>query len=154
MDRVIVSIAKDGVDILAALSTPTLAAFVIFAAWQHLRLRKAEVKRDLFERRFEIYEITQKTLVALAVSGRLTSQEMLDFVKKTSTARFVFDEKISGFVEEMRRRATELDTLENERKGLWGKEIDENVKKRKEHREWFAEELHWCDQRFEPYLRL
>jgi len=153
MDRVIVSIAKDGVDILAALSTPTLAAFVIIAALQHFRLRRAEIKRDLFERRFEIYEITQKTLVALAVSGRLTSQEMLDFVKKTSTARFIYDEKISGFVEEVRRRATELDTLENERKGLWGKEIDENVKKRKEHREWFAEELHWCDQRFEPYLR-
>lgn len=154
MDRVIVSIAKDGVDMLAALSTPTLAVFVIFAAWQQLRLRKAEVKRDLFERRFEIYEIIQKTLVALAVSGRLTSQEMLDFVKKTSTGRFIYDEKISGFIEEMRRRATELDTLENERKGLWGKEVDENVKKRKEHREWFAEELHWCDQRFEPYLRL
>lgn len=141
---------------LTALLTPTIAVLGAFIAyWQWLTAQN-KLKLDLFDRRIAIYDAARTLIASVKTNGKANDEELRTLESGIRSARWLLDEDIETYFEnELRRKAVELLTLDNELQGLpAGDQRDKNVRKQSELRSGILDQYNVLDRNFEKYLRL
>jgi len=144
-------------ELLSALSTPTIAALGIWIAFQQLRIKRNQFRSDLMEKRIAILSAIRDLLLA-AIKDRHPDLSDLDkFDAVTVDAPFLFGTEVMSY----------LDTLRNNYMAIWHiSEQDKDndfknpqerlvgLEKRREFREWMRKQVLASRAIFMPYLDL
>jgi len=112
--QVIATPDPDGYQKLTALSTPLLALLAGYIAWRQWKTANEALKKDLFEKRFAIYEATRQFLGAIALTKTVTPQQLGTFHTETLGARWLFNDKLADQLQLFYDRAVELASLESQ----------------------------------------
>lgn len=141
---------------LAALLTPTIAVLGAFIAYRQWLTAQNKLKLDLFDRRFAIYDAARILIASVMTKGKANNEELCTFESGIRSARWLLNKDIETYFEnELRRKAVELLTLDNELQGLpAGDQRDKNVRKQSELRKGILDQYNVLDRHFEKYLRL
>jgi hypothetical protein len=105
-------VGKDWVDVLRALATPAIAYAGYSIASRGLQIQRQKRKDDLFDKRYEFFEIFRKSFIKRLFIDLEISRESLQnpsnetdwtffFYKYASEAEFLFGEKCRRKIEKM-----------------------------------------------------
>ena len=147
--------AKDWIDVLTALLTPTIAiAGITIAAFQW-KLNKDKYKHELFGKRWEQFSAIRDFMGKARSNGKVNQENEYDFIVATRGCTFLFNSEIKMFVDEVIKKADYLDALEKERKSLTDQEeLQRNVQSQRQIKDWFESEINKIDDRFKKFLQL
>lgn len=145
---------KDWIDILSALLTPTIAVLGSFIAWQQWRVNQLRLMHELFDRRYKQFEPTRDFLGTIMTHGRVSPDEEFKWIQATRGSRFLFNNHIAEYFEELFRKSSDLQTLHAVLENLEGDDRAKNLQRQQELKDWFMTELRNLERRFTPYLRL
>lgn len=112
--QVIATPDPDGYQKLTALSTPLLALLAGYIAWRQWKTSNEALKKDLFDKRFAVYEATREFLGDIVLSRTVTPQQLGKFHKETLGARWLFNEQLAKELQGFYDRAVELANLESQ----------------------------------------
>lgn len=136
--------------------TPTIAAAAAFIAYQQYRTSRAALMHDLYERRVLILRGVLAFLSAVARDGRVKGEEIPALAQAISERRYLFEEGLSSYLEEVQRKAVAAYTKEL----LFGELAGGSAKRAalvNQHAEvilWLIEQRAEVGSRFEPYLKI
>ena len=136
------------VDFVAALLTPTIAIIAVFIAYQQWALGKAKHRQDLFDRRYEFYQIIRDFITKTCADGKVQPGADIQFNHDTADSVFLFGEDICEYVREIYVNSVALYTLEVERNG--GKYSDRHI----ELKLWFGTQASQLPDKFRKYMGL
>ena len=143
---------KDWIDYLQALLTPAIALLGILIAWLQWRINHNRLKLERFKDRFDRFEATRKFFQSIIQQGGVVEKERLAFLSATVGSRFVFDDKIADFLDELHDKAVDLQTgNEESRHGPKGTRADK-TKELSNLKKWFIAELRGLEKRFAKYF--
>jgi len=149
-----VRVEKDWIDILSALLTPTVAVFgVLFAGIQCVIYHK-QLKVIRFDKRFRVYDAIGKYLGDVLTSGCVEKDAELRFLTDTKNAFFLFGPDVKAFIHEIFKKSGKLHALIAMEHGLSGENLEKNIGKQQEIKDWFDKELRGLQERFEKHLCL
>jgi hypothetical protein len=140
-----------------ALTVPAIAAIGVVIAWRQASLTRIKLQHDLYDRRFAIFNAARRFLSIIARDARVNSDGLREFSLGTADAVFLTNRTIAAYLEEIRRRAIEVQILSAELEGEpVGPERSGLVQKRSEHLRWLRDQLEKDDlvERFRPLLTL
>jgi hypothetical protein len=136
------------------LTTFVLAAVAACVAYAHYRLSRERIKLELFEKRFKVFTGASLFLRRILEQGGLPDLEPLgEFRTAIEEAKFLFNEDITDYLDEIYRHAVSLHNtaktserlpVRSERSRL----VDENAKTLA----WLLDQLPELTVRFSPYL--
>jgi hypothetical protein len=87
------------VTIIYSLCTLGIAFIVAWVNFQQHRVSKANLKLQLFEKRFKIYEMFQRLhLRCRYLEENISSEEILQFAEESGATPFLFGEEIAEFL--------------------------------------------------------
>ena len=135
------------------LTIATLVAIITFGQWQTARLN---LKQQLFEKRYEVYEKITGFVAEIQISGGVKDGSDIEFLRETKRAYFLFagDNDVKNLVSEIFKNATRLHTLDAELKGVVGAARKQNIDKQREIKTFMEDTLRTMESRFEKYLKL
>jgi hypothetical protein len=115
-----------------------------------------ELRLQLFDRRYAIYERISAFLTGIIQSGCVERGSDVEFLLKTKQAHFLFggDPKIKALLDEIYKHAVLLDVLQAKEESLSGQLLEVNVDKQTDVQNWFQSTLTPLESRFDKYLRL
>ena len=146
---------KTWIDVLSALLTPTIALFAASIAYGQWKIAKAKHAHDLFDRRYAMYEAFRQFLSLVLAKNKVTIEEEHKFLDETAGARFIFDDSIADFRENIFKKTSNLDVVESELKDLLpSDERTSLVERRRQLRSWYSEELSNMEGKFTRFLKL
>src|SRR5262245_28988212 len=61
---------------LQALSVPTIAVVGVFLVWQQARIARTKASRDLFDRRFAVFEAARTLLARVMAKGNASAEDV------------------------------------------------------------------------------
>jgi hypothetical protein len=120
-------------------------------------LATVRLQHDLFDRRYEIFEIVFLFILEIIQHNDMSEEGMRKFVRGTTKAPFLFDQEMTDYFEELRRRAVYLqEAASSLRDGHnpVGPERSAAAKSRAELFTWFCNEFERLVRRFNPFLAL
>ncbi len=169
-------------NILSGLLTPLIAIIAVYIAYQQyqsnkkqgelklkldsenselerkrLSIEEYKLKLDLYNKRFRIFEETKKILHKIVQEAHIEPIELRDFRFSTNESKFLFDNEITLFLEELKTKAFKLNHAEENLKNLnqypveTGKRETE-ISKDSELTSWFNSEYENIEYRFDKYL--
>jgi hypothetical protein len=140
--------------IFLSVITTIVGAAVGWVGFQQFRLARERFKLDLFQKRFAIFEATQKFL-PVALYAPFTHEQLIKFMLDTDTAVFLFDDDIEKYLTEIQRRATNLWAIHEEQKDLEpaSPKRMELGRKREANRDELTELQNQLRDKFSPYLK-
>lgn len=144
--------ARDWIDILQALLTPTIAFLGLLIAWLQWRINNNRLKMERFDGRFTRFEATRRFLQKLIQQGGFEEPDRLQFLSETTGSRFVFDVKISTYLDELHSKAVDLETLNTELSDCPKSERGQKVRERADLKKWMIAQLRGLEQKFTPYF--
>ena len=132
-----------------SLATLAIACAVAYVAWQQWRLARHRFRLDLFDRRYRVYDATNKFLMF----GQLDDENLFKFNIGTADAEFLFDAGVTDFLAEVRKRAVNVITQQKifERMPV-GEERSRHVQAAHDDRLWLAQQSTAASRVFMPYL--
>ena len=141
---------------LSALLTPTIAilgSVIAFLQWWTNRNR---LKHELFDRRYEQFEVVRNFLGSIMASGKATDEKQFEYLSGTRGLRFVFDKKLAEYLDaQVWSPAVDLACLDAELEGVSvGEERSKNVRRQAELKKQLHQELKNIDDTFAKYLQL
>ncbi|MDE3016152.1 MAG: hypothetical protein KGI29_04430 [Pseudomonadota bacterium] len=141
---------KDWVDILAALSTPTLALFGIYIAWRQWRTAELKRKQDLFDKRYAVYEKVLDFLAAIKADGNAKPQTRHLLYIPRRQAFFLFGSDVKNYTDELFNHSAEF-----EDKNEWPpNERTRKVQKERELLNYFETQYAKSEALFCKYIRV
>jgi len=142
--------------VLQGLLTPVIAMFAVYIAYQQHKTARERLRLDLYNKRFSVYEALRDLLALIAREARVDLKHIFEFTGKTRDADFLFGAEVTGYIEEVRRRAIDFRYL-SDKLGAdtlpAGPERDTIVEREHEHLEWFLGQFDIMQSMFRPYLR-
>ncbi|WP_219624555.1 hypothetical protein, partial [Vibrio parahaemolyticus] len=90
-----VSTEKDWVDITAALLTPVIAIIGVVIAGLQWRLGSSKFKYDVFEKRYKVFEATQRYIGHIIATAEVDEIERVNFLRDTKVAFAIYDPKVT-----------------------------------------------------------
>lgn len=104
-----------GTDI-ATITIASMLAFIGFLQLLNNRklkfISEEKLKLDLFQKRFKVYQATKDFISSMIMTEDAPDLgAMLDFNSKTSEAVFLFDEKIHGYLDDIYKKAQNLNNI-------------------------------------------
>lgn len=96
------------VSILPALATPTLALFAIFIAWLQWKTAREKIKLDLFDRRFQIYQNVEKSLLMITRHSKASDETIGELTRACSIAPMLFPNDLVSKIDSWRVKSIEL----------------------------------------------
>src|SRR3972149_3544918 len=135
---------KDWIDVLSALLTPTIAILGIYIAFRQWLTNKNNIKFNLFDKRYIVFENIKKFIASILSSGRVEDGADIQFLRDTKSVAFLFDDEI----------AKKLHALIKTEKTSTDEQLQQNLDKQDEIKCWFQEQLNDIDKIFKKYLKL
>jgi hypothetical protein len=147
---------------VSALGTPMIALIVGgfggLIAYRQWRTARDRLKLDLFDRRLPIYEQTRDLLARRMALGQLDNNEITEFAIKTRVSRWLFDQILADYLEEIVGKLLEISNLNSELETLTDKaERDRNVGMQRELKNWLDDQVYrtrTLDARFADFLHV
>lgn len=106
---------------ISALGVPILAAVGLVFARQQAQTNRNRLKLEQFDKRWAIYDGTVNFISAILREGALKFEDSRAFLTDTAGARFIFDDAIDAYLEQIRKDAMNLHlhgvTKEHEKEG-------------------------------------
>jgi len=145
---------KDWIDVLSALLTPTIAILGIYIAFRQWLTNKNNLKFNLFDKRYIVFENIKKFIASILSSGRVEDGADIQFLRDTKSVAFLFDDEIAKIIDEMYKKANKLHALIKTEKTSTDEQLQQNLDKQDEIKCWFQEQLNDIDKIFKKYLKL
>jgi hypothetical protein len=129
-------------------------AFTI-AYWQH-RTAKNKLRLDLFDRRLPVFEAAMKLAGIIISKGNISREEVREFAIASRSVRFLFDQKLQDYCDELHDTALIVWAGKQKIDGLpLGDERATSSELLTERIVWFNEQLsNEIPKRFTPFLRI
>jgi hypothetical protein len=93
---------------LALICIPIVGALI---AWRQVQIQSVNLKHQLYDRRFKIYDATRDFLKDILRTAAVNDQAFATFVIATADASFVFDGEIRDFLKTIREHGAALLTF-------------------------------------------
>jgi hypothetical protein len=105
---------KEIIDVLNALLTPVIAGTTVYIAWQQYQVSRLTLKKDLYEKRFRVYQAFMSYLSEIVRDGKLHHNRAIQFYAEASEGEFLFDAEVVEKAEELYRQGIQLCYLYNQ----------------------------------------
>lgn len=145
------------IQILKGLLTPFIAFITVYIAYQQFKTARYKLKLDLYKKRFDVFNSTKCLLGKIIRNGDVTNDELLDFLRSTDEAIFLFKQDISDYLKELYQESLNLQRYEkrihsSDFSKIEVKEQEKILDKRGEIFSWFTKQFEVCQQKFGEYL--
>ncbi|HDY7736081.1 TPA: hypothetical protein RQK28_004310 [Vibrio vulnificus] len=138
------STEKDWVDITAALLTPVIAIIGVVIAGLQWRLGSSKFKYDVFEKRYKVFEATQRYIGHIIATAEVDEIERVNFLRDTKVAFAIYDSKVTDYLKLIYEKSLELRLHQS--KSDHDKESKVLV--------WFTKQLENHKEQFEKQLKI
>jgi len=142
------------VEILSALLTPVIAIVTTYIAIQQYRNERAKTRRELYEKRLEVYQASSKFL-NFSWSDNLLSHDVLrELNSAVYESPFLFENDICNFVESIQQKARKKLMLLSR---VAQTPLEDSFDLKQEIRDidrWFDSQRPVIQDKFMPYLNL
>ncbi|GET22269.1 hypothetical protein [Prolixibacter denitrificans] len=148
--------------------TPLIAIIATYIAYQQYKANKSlekkrlsleeyKLKLELYNKRYRIFQETKELLFNIVKKVYVNPVVLRDFRFNTNESKFLFDDDIIQFLEELTDKAIDLNQTEDELKNTElypiGTEIREQKNKENgQLRHWFNTNYESIESRFDKYL--
>lgn len=99
------------INLLSAALIPIIAIIVAYIAWRQYKTDKDKLRLDLYEKRFKVYQSTIELLAIILEKADVSREEVSQFTCKTNDSKFLFENKIPDYIENLRKNAIKLHYL-------------------------------------------
>jgi hypothetical protein len=132
-----------------SLATLAVACSVAYVALKQWRLAQHRFRLDLFDRRYKVYDAAKKFLSL----GQFDDPQLFEFNAGTADAEFLFDSRITEYLQEVRKRAVNVQTHEKIYEHMpVGEERSRHVEAAHKDRLWLTQQIPDMTNVFMPYL--
>lgn len=134
--------------------TPLIAILAIYIAFKQYRIQRYKLRFDLYDRRFKIFERIKEFISKIGPKNRMESKEIGIFYTSIIEYRFLFDQDVNDFIDELVEKVEEFDIVCTDIVS-YQKDTPEREKleeQREKLRWWMMERLKELPDRFEKYL--
>ena len=146
----------------AALWIQLLQVFAVFGvavagtriANRQKEIAAEKVKLDKFDRRFKVFDAIRAFLAHVTMRDEVDDDHFREFERATLDTVFLFDEKMVEFVEQLRRRAIEVQSLRFRQAQNLEKDGQATGEKWLALQDAFNADLASLPERFRPFLGL
>jgi len=140
---------------LSALLIPIVAVLGIYIAYRQWQTNQNRLKLDLFEKRWRVYQQLIEFLRSNLMPRKVSKEEPLKFFYGKHEARWLLSKKIFEHINEIERKAIELQELRVELKDILVRnKRRQNVQEQREIKNWLEVQLKEIGSHFEPFLKL
>ena len=77
-------------------------------AWQQVQIARVKLQHDLYVRRFRVFDAARRFVANICSNGTTTDEDVRAFIVGTGDAVFLFDDALGKYLDEMRSRASEM----------------------------------------------
>ncbi|EGQ8102556.1 hypothetical protein ACOLNO_004833 [Vibrio parahaemolyticus] len=138
------SSTKDWVDITAALLTPVIAVGGVVIAGLQWRLSNSKFKFDIFDKRYKVFEATQRFIGHIIATAEVDEQERINFLRDTKIAFAIYDAKVTDYLKLIHDKSLELRLHQSKK----------NHDKESQVLTWFTKQLENHKEQFERQLKI
>ena len=141
---------------LSGLLTPIIAIIAAYIAYRQYKNDNERLKRDLYEKRYAIFSNLMETIALVVQDANVDMKTLITFKKSTREAYFLFDDDISGYLDEVYKNGLKLRTI--------NKALTENLPVSDKRNQlanedaelmaWFADQFDVANVKFSRYLSL
>jgi hypothetical protein len=145
---------------LKALAVVAIPAVGAWLAWQQVQIARVKLQHDLYDRRFRVFDAARRFVANIRSNGTTTDEDVRAFIVGTGDAVFLFDYALAKYLDEMRSRASEMQSRNAflDDRSLLPPLSPARVEATKivsEHQSWFGEQMTaGLIRKFEPFLKL
>lgn len=141
-------------EVLKGLLTPLIASIAAYIAFQQYYLSKRKLNLDIYEKRYKVYFEIKIFIEKCIIYGKITQDERVDFLIKTNEKYFLFDSDIIVYIDELYKKAVDIEYNEPNYKGLpvSNDELKKGLAKKSELHNWFINERNNLESKFTKYL--
>lgn len=147
-----------GLEVLSDVSQIVLGLAVAIIAYQQWVLAKNKAKFDLYEKRYEAFKALKTYLSSVLSSGKVNTQDIVDFRWKFDEHYFLYDEDIRGYISEIYKESFEILRLQRQLFGHnslpVGPERNKVAAEESKKLKWLIEQLEISKKKFDKYLRI
>jgi len=146
---------NDYVKFSSAALTPILALLTAYIAFRQWRTNHLKLRHELYERRLSVYVAVMEFLAYVMQRASLNDEELRNFLKKTRESYFLFGKDIGKYLDELYKKAVDLQALSSELESLpVGEERSRKVLEKGEISKWFSRQFDVTRTKFSKYMRL
>ncbi len=122
-----------------------------------LKIEEYRLKLDLYEKRYNIFDRIKKLLLKINRDVEIDITELADFMAETNECKFLFDNDIESFRDEISKKAIDITYLKKELDNkillpVNSPKREDKVASFGELTSWFTFEYENVEVRFEKYL--
>jgi hypothetical protein len=117
---------------------------------------KAQLRQNVYDRRFAVYQSAKALLIALQNNGALSGDDYMTYRRGTADAVFLLDAGVVAYLQQLRERAERLlllrDLIKEKTSGIdaYHSHVDESAKIES----WFLKQFDVLLSKFQPSMRL
>ena len=142
-------------DVLTAISAAGIGLIGLYFAFRQEAMSQLKWKHELYDRRMAIYVAAGQSIGFMYRNGKLTDEALFEFLQATRESDFLLNEKITERLQEMYKRAVDLQTLNFELEDLpVGEERTAKVHERADIKVWYIDQAYELKELFTPFLKL
>jgi hypothetical protein len=135
--------------------TALTAILALWIAYQQYQMNRAKLRLDLYERRFRVFDAVGVLLATIYRDADVKQEDLFRFAASTNEAIFLFGPEIPSYLDELRKNAVRLRTLNDklhESRLPVGPERSQAVDENAEVLKWLIDQFHESRKRFARYL--
>jgi hypothetical protein len=147
------------IELSKAMLAPSIALFAAYIGYQQWSTAKRKLDMELFDRRFHVYQETQKLLGIVVRDANISFDDLRSFLRATPQAEFLFGPEIKSYLDEIYKRGVDLhywksqyrdSTQETPPNYDHGKVVDAMHKQNL----WFLDQIEKVSVPFKKYLNI
>ena len=130
--------------------TVIIGIIALWVGWQHVRTSRQNVRLGLFDKRYRVYDGVMRLLAVIAQRNDVDDDQMREFYIATDQSLFLFERDILDYLEEIRKKARDLQDFEKLRRDpeLSPQERSDRVDKSRSVSDWFKNQLGDAKKKF------
>ncbi len=141
------------------LTTPILGIMTAYIAYQQYRISRHQLKLDLYNKRFEVFECIRDLLIEIQTEAQSKDKnKYYDFIIKADNSKFLFDQDIISYTEDIRQKISRLKYINirlNDQRLCISEESESLANENTDILEWFNNELYGgIHNKFAKYINV
>jgi len=119
------------------------------------RTNQNKLKLDLFQKRYVLYQATKAFLGIILRDGKCTNADVFTYSVNVQDKEFLFDNELSSYLEELRKRGLRMAALTNELQRMHaGPDRNALVDEEDKLLGWLIDQRHQIAAKFASHLKL